>query len=208
GSTAPSAAARPSREPASRGSSPCSGASGSSSWSRAVCCSPRSPSGPPPPSRTLDDATRRPFPRIAAATLRLPWAYPTGSWPRKRINLGRVTLPVRNMEPSVVQRGLEDVVALESRICFIDGKQGRLIYRGYDIRELTARSTFEEVAYLLWYSRLPTATQLAELKRRMAELRTIPDSLAKVIDSLPADASPMDMLRTAVSALALFEPQE
>ncbi|MGP8074798.1 MAG: citrate/2-methylcitrate synthase [Thermoplasmata archaeon] len=112
------------------------------------------------------------------------------------------------MEPSVVQRGLEDVVALESRICFIDGKQGRLIYRGYDIRELTARSTFEEVAYLLWYSRLPTSTQLAELKRRMAELRTVPDSLAKVIDSLPADAAPMDMLRTAVSSLALFEPQE
>ena len=50
------------------------------------------------------------------------------------------------MEPSAVQRGLEDVVALESRICFIDGRQGRLIYRGYDIRELTARSTFEEVA--------------------------------------------------------------
>ncbi len=112
------------------------------------------------------------------------------------------------MEPSDVQRGLEDVVALESRICFIDGQQGRLLYRGYDIRELASRSTFEEVAYLLWYSRLPSAGQLADLKRRMAELRVLPDALARTIDSLPSAALPMDVLRTAVSALALLEPEE
>jgi citrate synthase len=112
------------------------------------------------------------------------------------------------MEPSDVHRGLEDVVALESRICFIDGKQGRLIYRGYDIRDLAARSTFEEVAYLLWYSRLPNASQLFELRHRMAELRVLPDALAETIDSLPREALPMDILRTAVSALALLEPEE
>jgi citrate synthase len=107
-----------------------------------------------------------------------------------------------------VQRGLEDVVALESRICFIDGKEGRLIYRGYDIRDLTARSTFEEVAYLLWYGRLPNAEQLSELRRRLESLREIPKDLLKEIDAFPSTASPMEVLRTAVSALAILEPGE
>jgi citrate synthase len=110
--------------------------------------------------------------------------------------------------PTEVQRGLEDVVALESRICFIDGKQGRLIYEGYDIRDLAARSTFEEVAYLLWYGRLPNEKQLSELKGRFAGLRVLPPALAERIDELPATSHPMDILRTAVSALALFEPEE
>jgi citrate synthase len=111
-------------------------------------------------------------------------------------------------DPSEVQRGLEDVVALESRICFIDGRHGRLIYQGYDIRDLAARSTFEEVAYLLWYGRLPTAPQLAELKGRLGGLRTLPEPLVVQIDRMPAEAHPMDILRTAVSSLALFEPEE
>ncbi len=107
-----------------------------------------------------------------------------------------------------VQRGLEDVVALESQICFIDGKEGRLIYRGYDIRGLAAHATFEEVAYLLWYGRLPTVAQLGELRRRLESLRTVPPPLLQLLDALPATASPMDILRTAVSALAVFEPGE
>jgi citrate synthase len=112
------------------------------------------------------------------------------------------------MEPSEVQRGLQDVVALESRICFIDGREGRLLYRGYDIRELAERSTFEEVAYLLWYGRLPTTGQLADLTRRLSELRVLPTPLRDWIATLPASTAPMDFLRTAVSALALFEPEE
>ena len=107
-----------------------------------------------------------------------------------------------------IQRGLEDVVALESRICFIDGKKGRLIYRGYDIRDLAAASTFEEVAYLLWYGRLPTLAQLDDLKARLAPLRELPPALEEQIDALPASAHPMDILRTSVSALALLEPDE
>jgi citrate synthase len=112
------------------------------------------------------------------------------------------------VEPSEVQRGLQDVVALESRICFIDGREGRLIYQGYDIRDLAAQSTFEEVAYLLWYGRLPTATQLAELRERFVALRTLPPPLVERIRSMPLESYPMDVLRTAVSALALFEPEE
>ena len=107
-----------------------------------------------------------------------------------------------------VQRGLEDVIALESRICFIDGRGGRLLYQGYDIRDLAAQSTFEEVAYLLWYGRLPTTAQLAELTARLAQLRQIPPALTEILDRMPKEASPMDVLRTAVSALAIFEPAE
>jgi citrate synthase len=112
------------------------------------------------------------------------------------------------VDPTPVQRGLEDVVALESRICFIDGQKGRLIYAGYDIRELAAQSTFEEVAYLLWYGRLPTAAQLADLKSRFGDLRTLPEAMIQELHDLPAESSPMDILRTTVSALALFEPEE
>ena len=107
-----------------------------------------------------------------------------------------------------VRRGLEDVVALETRICFIDGSRGRLIYQGYDIRDLAAGSTFEEVAYLLWYGRLPTTGQLAELSHRLGALRALPASLAERIDAMPAEAHPMDILRTAVSALGSLEPEE
>jgi citrate synthase len=110
--------------------------------------------------------------------------------------------------PPEVQHGLQDVVALESRICFIDGQQGRLLYDGYDIRDLAAKSTFEEVAYLLWYGRLPTSDQLATLRGRLVELRELPPTMAERIDSMPVGATPMDVLRTAVSELALFEPEE
>ena len=107
-----------------------------------------------------------------------------------------------------VQRGLEDVVALESKICFIDGREGRLIYEGYDIRDLAAKSSFEEVAYLLWYGRLPTVAQLAELRARFGVLRDLPAPVVELITAMPKDATPMDVLRTTVSALALFEPGE
>src|SRR5580693_4022176 len=112
------------------------------------------------------------------------------------------------VEPADVQKGLEDVVALESRICYIDGKGGRLIYDGYDIRDLAANSNFEEVAYLLWYGRLPTASQLAELKHRLASLRELPAPVLRLLTAMPRDALPMDVLRTVVSALAVYEPDE
>ncbi len=111
-------------------------------------------------------------------------------------------------EQAPVQRGLEDVVALESRLCFIDGQRGRLFYEGYDIRDLAAESTFEEVAYLLWYGRLPDGTQLTELRQRLTSLRPLPPPVADLLDRMPRQSAPMDVLRTAVSALALFEPAE
>ncbi len=110
--------------------------------------------------------------------------------------------------PAEVQRGLQDIVALESHITFIDGKRGRLLYEGYDIRDLAEHSTFEEVAYLLWYGRLPTAEQLRDLEQRLAQLRALPEPVGRLIDTLPAESNPMDILRTVVSTLPMFEPSE
>ena len=107
-----------------------------------------------------------------------------------------------------VQRGLQDVVALESRICYIDGKRGRLLYRGYDIRDLAARASFEEVAYLLWHGQLPTVEQLRAITTELRARRALPARLVRLIDGMAIEAHPMDVLRTAVSAFAMDEPTE
>jgi citrate synthase len=107
-----------------------------------------------------------------------------------------------------VQKGLQDVVALESRICFIDGRRGRLIYAGYDIRDLAEHSTFEEVAFLLWNGRLPRAAELAELRTQLVALHSLPAPLAAEIDRAPATTHPMDVLRSSVSLLSNYVPDE
>jgi citrate synthase len=106
----------------------------------------------------------------------------------------------------ITDRGLEDVVALTSTICFIDGKQGKLIYQGYDLDDLVANSSFEETAYLLWHGELPTAAQLKELNEQLLAERAIPDPVMDLIRSAPKNAHPMEVLRTAVSALAFYDP--
>jgi len=102
--------------------------------------------------------------------------------------------------------GLEDVIAGTSEICFVDGREGRLIYRGYDIRDLAEHATFEEVLYLLWYSRLPTRPELDELTAQLEAHRPLQPPLLDLLRSFPRSASPMHVLRTAVSALALWDP--
>lgn len=102
-------------------------------------------------------------------------------------------------------RGLEGVVALDSKIAFIDGQKGELIYRGYDIRDLAKNASFEEVAYLLWNGELPTGTQLDELTELLQAERDLPPMIIDVLRQTPEDANPMAALRTAVSALALFD---
>jgi citrate synthase len=102
--------------------------------------------------------------------------------------------------------GLEDVVACDSEICFIDGKQGRLLYRGYDITELAGRVSFEAVCYALWYGDLPGPAELAALRQRLAAARTLPAGLLALLRQLPP-ARPMMTLRTAVSALGLYDPE-
>src|SRR6266850_932163 len=101
--------------------------------------------------------------------------------------------------------GLEGVIAGESEICYIDGYAGILSYRGYNIHTLADNATFEEVVYLLWHGRLPKADELKSLKAELSANRAIPP---QVLDFLGkgAKAMPMDVLRTAVSMLSLYDP--
>src|SRR5512143_1793599 len=101
--------------------------------------------------------------------------------------------------------GLEGIVAAESEICFIDGDAGILSYQGYEINVLAENATFEEVIYLLWHGRLPTSYALAELKKSLVEFRPLPSPVVEFLRSVP-DATPMDVLRTAVSMLGLHDP--
>src|SRR6202162_3987195 len=99
-------------------------------------------------------------------------------------------------------KGLEAVVATTSSICYIDGDEGVLAYRGYDIHDLADRFTFEEVCYLLWFGRLPKANELKSLKQRMADERKLDASVITLLQFAPKNALPMDALRTVVSALS------
>lgn len=103
--------------------------------------------------------------------------------------------------------GLEDVVAGTSDICLVDGKEGRLVYCGYDIRDLAEHSTFEETAFLLWHKRLPTRTELAELDQELKANRRLPSGVMDILKALPKNIHPMAALRTGVSALGGFDPE-
>ncbi len=105
--------------------------------------------------------------------------------------------------------GLEDIVAATSEICFIDGKKGRLVYRGYDVHDLVnGGATFEEVIYLLWYGRLPNLRDLNEFKKRLAQHRRLPREVVAHLYTIPTSAPPMEALRSAVSELALYDHDE
>lgn len=105
----------------------------------------------------------------------------------------------------VTTRGLEDVVASTSSICYIDGDKGILAYRGYNIHDLAERSTFEETAYLLWFGRLPTRAELDDLHRQFIAGANVPEPVLQMLAQMPRDGAPMDVLRTAVSALGLYD---
>jgi len=106
-----------------------------------------------------------------------------------------------------IDRGLDDVYVKETSICFIDGQRGRLLYRGYDIRDLAAHSSFEEVVFLLLQGHLPNRAELENMKAALAESRTLPPSVLKLLRSMPEHAPPMDVLRTAVSYMSGFDPE-
>lgn len=105
-----------------------------------------------------------------------------------------------------MDRGLEGVVVGATGLSHVDGAAGRLTYRGFDIDDLAQHATFEEVCHLLLFGTLPTASQLEDLTVRIAANRALPAPLLEWLGTLPRDAWPMDVLRTAVSALAVFSP--
>src|SRR5580658_1789285 len=112
------------------------------------------------------------------------------------------------MATATVVKGLEGVVAANSGICWIDGYAGVLAYRGIDIHELAEQSTFEETTYLLWHGHLPSRSQLQEFTNRLTEARRLPAEIYDLFRSVPKSATPMEVLRTAVSALSFYDPDE
>ncbi|MSQ36525.1 MAG: citrate (Si)-synthase [Dehalococcoidia bacterium] len=108
--------------------------------------------------------------------------------------------------PVTIHRGLQGVYFDRSSTSFIDGRAGTLLYRGYSIHELAEHATFEEVAYLLLYGELPTRPQLAAFDGELRAARTVPAPVVEIVRAL-REAHPMDVLRTATSALAAFDPE-
>jgi citrate synthase len=105
-------------------------------------------------------------------------------------------------------RGLEDIVAGSSSICYIDGKNGVLAYRGIDIHELAETSNFEEVTYLLWHGKLPNRKELADFTLQLVRERKLDAQIISYLRQVPKHAVPMDVVRTIVSALSFFDPEE
>ena len=103
--------------------------------------------------------------------------------------------------------GLEDVIAAKSAISDIIGAQGKLTYRGIDIHELAKHSSFEETVHLLWFGRLPAKAELQRFTDELASRRPLPEPVLQLMAGFPRDALPMDVLRTTLSALALYDPQ-
>ncbi|MFA6032388.1 MAG: citrate/2-methylcitrate synthase [Myxococcota bacterium] len=103
-------------------------------------------------------------------------------------------------------RGLEKVVAADTRISFVDGDGGRLFYRGYNIDELAGRTSFEEAVYLCWYGELPNSHHLAAFRGSLVSEMRLPAQVTSMLELAPPNANPMVVLRTAVSALGMFDP--
>jgi len=104
-------------------------------------------------------------------------------------------------------KGLEGIVAANSSICYIDGDAGVLAYRGIDIHELADNSTFEETCYLLWFGTLPKRAELDDLSKKLVAERKVDPAVFDMMAKVPKTASPMEVLRTAVSALSFYDKE-
>ncbi|MGH9877444.1 MAG: citrate/2-methylcitrate synthase, partial [Nitrososphaerales archaeon] len=101
--------------------------------------------------------------------------------------------------------GLRNVEVADTKICSIDGENGKLTYRGFDIFDLAKNSTFEEASYLLLFGDLPTEPQLHDFKKLLHSSRDIPVQVIRAMKERPKSASPMDVLQSSVSMLADFD---
>jgi citrate synthase len=106
-----------------------------------------------------------------------------------------------------MKAGLEDVVAGESGICYIDGNKGILAYRGYNIHELATNSNFEETCHLLWFGSLPNRSELEDTSKKMANSRAVPQQVLAAMKALPKTALPMEVFRTSVSMLSMYDSE-
>jgi citrate synthase len=118
-----------------------------------------------------------------------------------------MTSPTPTTTSNGASGSLKGVIAAPTAICTIDGTEGRLIYRGYSIEDLTSGATFEEVVYLLWEGELPTRQQLDPFKERLANGRSVFPVLIEHLRKIPINAAPLAVLRTGVSLLAHYDTE-
>ncbi|MDD9304117.1 MAG: citrate (Si)-synthase [Desulfobacter sp.] len=107
---------------------------------------------------------------------------------------------------SVLNTGLRGVDVASSKICDVQGKEGKLIYRGYLIQDLAQRASFEEICFLLLYERLPSKKELDDFSKSLADKRQIPDNIFELMSSLPPGTNPMDVLQMATPMLIQNDP--
>ena len=112
------------------------------------------------------------------------------------------------MTEQEIRKGLNGVVADYTAVSKVNPETNSLLYRGYPVQELAEHCTFEEVAYLLWNGELPTEEQFAEFRGGCMENRDIDEELIQIINFMPKDCHPMDVLRTAVSYLGAEDPEK
>ncbi len=106
-----------------------------------------------------------------------------------------------------ISSGLEGIYITESSICKVDGQLGRLYYRGYSIDVLAKNSSYEEVTFLLLYGKLPNAAELEAITNQLADARELPPGIIRIITDQAGKADPMDILRTATSALSAYDTE-
>src|ERR1700677_4180111 len=105
----------------------------------------------------------------------------------------------------VTSPGLKGIVAATTRLSDVMGDEGVLVYAGYDINELAGKVSYEEVIYLLWHDELPNKAQLEKLKADLRAARALPPPVVDFLTHAPKDANVMDVLRTAISMLGLYD---
>ena len=107
---------------------------------------------------------------------------------------------------AVVAKGLEGIIANTTALSDVIGDKGQLVYRGYDINELVGKVDYKEVVFLLWKGHLPNRTELDDFMRKLRAERQLPGPVIDFIKTAPKDANPMDVMRTAISMLGLYDP--
>ncbi len=103
--------------------------------------------------------------------------------------------------------GLQDVIAAESSLCLIDGKNSKLSYRGYDIHDLAAHASFEETAYLLYFGKFPSQQELDSFNREISSQRELPSELIRLMEAFPKNIHPMAALRSGISLLSFYDAE-
>ncbi len=113
---------------------------------------------------------------------------------------------VKEREEAVAIRGLEGVVAADTSISYVDGVHGRLLYQGYDIRDIAEEMGFTETVFLLWRGRLPNRAERDTFRSEIVAEMRLPSQVVEMLRLTPPNSHPMAVLRTAVSMLANFDP--